>query len=228
MKVNTASSTYTVQTKQAARVLQNQKIVRFLHVFLISPRSLKQASDVLGQPISSCLRMAKILQEHALLTLHSEQPRAGRAIKMYIAPAARFFVPYMLQGEFLPEELLLAMAQERMITQSQQLIAAARKTAIQNNLDTWGTLIYSDQRGQLIVRPDVDLQRTPAFLDNTSEAYANFYAENLRLSTKDAKQLQHDLVQLFLGYKGKSGNKSYSLSLVFAPSISKVIKRSSS
>ncbi len=102
--------------------------------------------------------MANNLLKHGLLTLHGEYPRAGRAIKMYVTPAARFFVPYELQGDYLPEELLLSIAQQRMISQSQQLIAATRKTPLQNNLKTWGTLIYSDRRGQLTVRPDVDLQ----------------------------------------------------------------------
>ncbi len=60
---------------------------------------------------------------------------------------------------------------------------------------------------------------TPAFLDDASAAYVNFYAGALRLSAKDAKQLQRDLVELFLNYKAKNGDHSYSLSLVLAPCI---------
>lgn len=218
MKTNSASSIYTVQTEQAAQLLQNKKILQFLSSFLASPRSLQQVADAHDFPISSCLRMAKNLLTHGLLKLHSELPRAGRPIKMYIAPAARFFIPYKLHGDSLPEELLQSLAQQRIAKQSQQLIAAARKTPLQNNLKTWGLLLYSDRSGQLVVRPDVDLWTTPAFLDDATPAYVNFYAENLMLSTQDAKELQRDLARLFVSYKSKSGNKEYSLSLVFAPS----------
>jgi hypothetical protein len=217
MKGETATSMYVVQSSQAARLLHNERLLEFLSVFLAGPSSLSKAASQCQLPISTCSRMATRLLAQGLLVIDGARQRAGRPITLYRAAGRRIFVPYTFEHDLLPDELVQRIAHARAGLQSRCLIEAARKTLLRSGETSWGTLIYADRHGGLVVRPDFEPGRTPALLDEGTPSYVNLYASELHLTEADAKQLQRSLVELFLHYKSRTGVGRFSLSLVLAP-----------
>jgi hypothetical protein len=212
-----ATSLYVVQSAHAARLLRNERVLRFLAVFLAGPNILSKAALQCQLPISTCSRMATRLQAQGLLVVDSVTQRSGRPITRYRAPGRRIFVPYEFEHDLLPDELVQRIAQERASHQSRLLIEAGRKTLLRSGEASWGTLIYADRQGGLVVRPDFEPGRTPALLDEGTPSYVNLYSSELNLNEDDAKQLQRRLVELFLDYKNRTGTGRFTLSLVLAP-----------
>jgi hypothetical protein len=96
------------------------------------------------------------------------------------------------------------------------MIEAAREALGEQAATRWGTVIYTDRNGQLIVRPDFAKGRTPKLLEENTPAYLNFYLNDLRLSQRTAKQLQRELV-LIKRHKASRKGDAYTLSVVMAP-----------
>ncbi|WP_395670140.1 hypothetical protein [Rhodoferax sp.] len=212
-----ATGLYVVKSAQAARLLRNDRLLAFLSVFLAGPSVLSKAALQCQLPISTCSRMATRLLAQGLLVVDSVTQRAGRPITRYRAPGKRIFVPYSFEHDLLPDELMRRITQKRVTEQSRLLIEAGRKTLLRSGHASWGTLIYADRQGGLVMRPDFEPGRTPALLDEGTPSYVNLYASELNLTGDDAKQLQRRLVELFMEYKDKSGTGGFSLSLVLAP-----------
>ena len=105
----------------------------------------------------------------------------------------------------------------RVEEQVRGLIAAAGTTLAASGGTPWGTLIYTNRHGRLVVRPDFESGRTPSLLGANAPAYLNFYSDDLHLTRRQAKRLQIELVELFKKYKGCEGTGVYSLSTVLAP-----------
>jgi hypothetical protein len=105
----------------------------------------------------------------------------------------------------------------RVEEQVRGLTTAAGRTLRDTGITSWGTLIYADRRGRLVVRPDFESGRTPELLRANRPAYLNFYSDDFRLSREQAKRLQIELVALLKKYKALDGTATYTLSAVLAP-----------
>jgi hypothetical protein len=209
----------------AARLLRNPRVLRVLGAFLSGPKLLSGVSRDLGIPLNTVWRTANQLLACGVLRIHSTTPRAGRAVKRYEAIAPILFVPYEAEGDRLPGDVVRGLVEMRVAEQVNGLLAAANITQESTGVMSWGTLIYGDRHGQLVVRPDFEQGRTPALLRSQAPAYLNVYSDDLRLSQAAAKRLQRELVTLFKKYKDCEGPAVYTLSAVLAPLAPKRARR---
>jgi hypothetical protein len=202
-------------------MLRDERVLRFFAKFLSKPALVSVVARDLEMPVNSAWRIANRLVSFGILRVHSTTPRAGRALKRYVSVAPVLFVPYEAEGDRLPGDVVRRLVEMRVEEQVRGLIAAAGTTLNDTGATSWGTLIYADRHGQLVVRPDFERGRTPALLRPGAPAYLNFYSDDLRLSREQAKRLQIELVALFKKYKSCEGSAPYTLSTVLAPRVSK-------
>jgi len=219
MKDSIGTGLHVVQSAATARALHSPRLLALLACFFAQPRCLSDAALHCGLPLSSCMRMAERLLKHQLLVPDGERRRAGRSVKFYRAAAPVVFVPYDFEGDLLPDEIVARLIHQRAAIEARLLVAAGRNAMARRGIARWGTLIYADRHGEVVVRPDVESGRTPALLDAGMPAYCNLGSHSLRLTAADAKQLQQRLVDLFLEYKEKTGSRRYAMSLVLAPKL---------
>ena len=206
-----------IEVPEAIRLLRRTRVLRFVGAFLSGPKLLSEVAGELEMPLNSAWRIATRLVACGVLRVHSTEKRAGRALKRYAAIAPVLFVPYEAEGDRLPDEVVRRLVEMRVAEQVRGLIAAAERTLVGTGITSWGTLIYADRHGQLVVRPDFERGRTPALLRSNGPAYLNFYSDDLRLSRAQAKRLQIDLVALLKKYKACDGPGIFTLSTVLAP-----------
>jgi hypothetical protein len=195
-----------------------------LREFMAGATPLAPVAERLGLPPSTVLRWARRWLEVGAVVVDSERPRAGRAVKWYRAVSTRYFIPYEIDGMDLPEDVVRRLVQMRVEPQVRGLIEAARVTYTRGTMKDWGTVIHADRHGELVVRPDFALGRTPDLLSDKGPAYLNFYSDDMRLSAEQAKRLQRELVALIKSYKDTEAHPSakgptFTLSLVLTPKV---------
>jgi len=216
MKVAIGTSIGRIDNTDAARALRKPGVLRFVGALLDRPLTLSTVAEQLDLPLNTAWRTADRLIELGLVRVVGSERRGGRACKLYAATSGAFFIPYAAQGERLPDEVVRELVAARVDDQVRGLTAAAARTLERSGAD-WGTLIYCDRRGRLVVRPDFAGGRTPELLAEGGPAYLNFYSDDLRLSADQAKQLQRELVALAKRYKACEGPGAYTFSVVLAP-----------
>lgn len=205
---------------RAARWARQAVALRVLGAFMGRASPLAPVAQRLGLLPSTALRWVRRWVEVGALAVVHERARAGRPVKWYRATAARFLIPYEAEGAALPEDVVRRLLQLRVAPQARGLVAAAGRTLARSGA-AWGTLVYADRHGELVVRPDFDSGRTPQLLNEGEPAYLNVYSDDLRLSAAQAKRLQRELVALLQRYKDAAdpGPRRYTLSLVLAPRV---------
>ena len=220
MQEEDASRRFVLRDPRAAQWVRQPLGLNVLRIVMAGSTPLAPVAKELGLPLSTVLRWARRWLEVGALVIDAERPRAGRPVKWYRAVATRFFIPYEAEGAALPEDVVRRLVQMRVEPQVRGLIEAARVTYTKGSMKEWGTVLYADRHGQLVVRPDFALGRTPDLLSDASPAYLNFYSDDMRLSAAQAKRLQHDLVALLKSYKDEgAGSQAFTLSLVLTPRV---------
>lgn len=218
----------TLRDPRAANWVRQPLSLGVLRQFMAGATHLAPVAERLGLPPSTVLRWARRWVEVGAVVVDSECPRAGRSVKWYRAVSTRFFIPYELDGQDLPEDVVRRLVQMRVEPQVRGLIEAARVTYTRGSMKDWGTVIHADRHGELVVRPDFAPGRTPDLLSDTGPAYLNFYSDDMRLSAAQAKRLQRELVDLIKRYKDKEQAPSamrgqvspaFTLSLVLTPKV---------
>lgn len=168
-------------------------------------------------PLPTALRLVKRLISVGALEVVGTVERPGRAIKLYRSSSDAFFVPRSAEHRELPEEVIRRLIEMRTAEQVRGMIEAARQSLGDQAATRWGTVVYTDRNGQLVVRPDFASGRTPKLLEERTPAYLNFFLNDLRLSQRTAKQLQRELVELVKRHKTSRIGGAYTLSVVMAP-----------
>jgi hypothetical protein len=209
----------TLDSPEAAVLFRNPSVLSLLEIFMVQPATLTMAATQVQLPLTSAHRMVERLVALGALEVTHLIERAGRAMKFYRATAERFFIPYAAEPELLPQDIVRKLFETHADEQVSGLLEAVRDSLGPSLATDWGTMVYPDRHGQLVVRHDFKQGRTPRLLDDGTAAYLNLYLGNLQLSPREAKQLQRELVALFKRYKtAEKGPNSYSLSIVLAPS----------
>lgn len=220
MQQKSASSQVVLRDPRAAKWVRQPMGLNVLRMFMAGSTPLAPVAKELDLPLSTVLRWARRWLDVGALVIDAECARPGRAVKWYRAVSNRMLIPYEAEGSALPEDVVRRLVQMRVEPQVRGLIEAARLTYTQGSMKEWGTVLYTDRHGQLVVRPDFSLGRTPDLLSDASPAYLNFYSDDMRLSAAQAKQLQRDLVALLKNYKDKAGRgQAFTLSLVLTPRV---------
>jgi hypothetical protein len=203
-----------VTAPKAIRLLLWPRTLRMLELLMQREQSISQLSHALQLPLNTVWRRVDALCSQKLVKVVRQQKRAGRGIKKYAAASNRYFVPFDAEPDSLPEDVIRRAVTLRVEGQVRGLLRAATVTASRHASRRWGTLLYIDRGGSLVVRPDFEGGRTPDFLDSRMPAYLNFHSDGLRLSPAQAKQLQRELIQLLKRYKRGDAHRRYSLSIV--------------
>lgn len=142
------AGTFRVITEpKAAKILTNPVALRFLTPFLGREVTIQEAAEEAGASPNTTYKRAMRFLELGLITVAREQPRAGRAVKLYRTVADVLFVPF----ENTPSVSLEAALKEREEYWA-NLLRANVVHARSEVLGTWGTRIYRDQRDRLQVQ----------------------------------------------------------------------------
>jgi IclR helix-turn-helix domain len=217
MQAQNRTSVHRLDAPEAVAFLRLQRTLCVLQACLVEPQSLTDICGQTGLPMNSAGRYVQRLVRLGVLKVQSEQARAGRSIKHYVAVATAFFIPYDAEKDDLPDEIVRRLVEMRVGEQVRGLVAAAGTTLGRNAGAKWGTLVYADRNGGMVIRPDFEGGKTPDLLALRGSAYLNLYSSDLRLTALQAKSLQRDLVALFKQYKAVTGPQTYTLSIVLAP-----------
>jgi hypothetical protein len=206
-----------LSTPAAASLLKNPRVLRLLEAFMKEASTLLPVATRLTIPLPTAHRLVNRMIAVGALEIVGEVERPGRAMKLYGSSSRRFFVPRSAERRELPDEVIRRLVEMRSDEQVRGMIEAAGEALGEQAATRWGTVIYTDRNGQLVVRPDFAEGRTPKLLEENTPAYLNFYLNDLRLSQRTAKQLQRELVELIKRYKASRNGSAYTLSVVMAP-----------
>lgn len=207
------TGTFRVITEaKAARILTNPVALRFLTPFLGRETTIQEAAAEAGASPNTTYKRAMRFLELGLIEVTREQPRAGRAVKLYRTVADVLFVPF----ENTPSVSLEAALKEREEYWA-NLLRANVVHARSEVLGTWGTRIYRDHRGRLQVQTALTPESNATTLAPDAPAVLSAWRDNLMLDFADAKALQHELFNVLLKYQRKSGAQRYIIHVGLAP-----------
>lgn len=201
-----------IHDASAADVLLNPQRLRLLEPFIGRECSVTQAARETQSKANTLLTQVRRFCRLGLLVISREVPRKGRAIKLYRSSADIFFVPY----EASSAESLDGMMQERDSYWESQLRHGVVNARIED-VGTWGTRIYKDQRGRLQIQTAISPERNYTMLDPDRPAVLSAWRDNITLDFADAKALQMELYTLLQRYQQKQGAQRYILRLGLAP-----------
>jgi hypothetical protein len=202
-----------IDDKRALGLIRRPKSLSILAAVMGGETTMAGMAKATGCPISSVWRHVEQLQSIGLVRVEAVTRRAGRAVKHYVATAKNYFIPYELEDEKTPEDVVRRSTQQQVRT----LINAGAIVLERQTAKRWGTVIYLNRGGSLVVRPDFEGGPTRDLLAPNTPAYLNFSTDALRLGRARAKALQRDLVALLKRYPSGNGRYTYVLSVMLAP-----------
>jgi len=203
MEASNSTSTLTIHHADVAELLLNAQTQRLIHPFLGKEQSAGGAAKILGMSTSALLYRVNKLLEYGILKVVREEPRAGRASKVYTTTASSFFVPFRVTRAETLEAHLAGVKHYY-----EQLLTANVAEAMRGLDEDWGMRVFQDDEGRIqtltAVYPDKLLQ-----IDQVGPALLDFFYPSLHLDHEDAKALQHELVMLIQKYAVKRGAQRY-------------------
>jgi hypothetical protein len=202
----------TVTHPEAADLLINPHTLRQLEPFLGRDCTVGQAARETGAKPNTVLSRVRRLLSLGLLRIVREEPRGGRAVKVYRSSADVFFVPYEATTADSLESALAA-RDAYWETLLRRNVVRARMEAV----GTWGTRIYRDARGRLQVQTAVNPFQNFTTLHPAGPAVLSAWRDSLFLDFEDAKTLQQEMFALLKRYGQKRGAQRYIIRLGLAP-----------
>jgi hypothetical protein len=194
----------------AAKLLARPELVRLLKPFMGQPISIKQAAVLMGLEVERLYYRVQQFVEAGMIKVVSEQPRRGRAVKLYHATAKAFRVPAGVVPPALMESLEWADAWR------EEFYQAIRRT---QHYGQW-LLVFLNPDGTLTWSGFYDPNQrpqNPAVLSEDFPAVLNQWTASLFLEPAEAKELQRELWSLFGRYHGRGGPKRYGMHVGLAP-----------
>jgi hypothetical protein len=193
----------TLETNAAAEFLVEPKNLGLIDLFLQHELSVKEFSERSNLTANAAFKMVRKLETLGIIYCSQEIVRRGKPIKMYKATAPAFFVPFThIPAEHFIGEITRSNWEE-MLRSMHHLFSEGR--------------LIEEGYGAITARfPNGDLMLAPAnakgeLWDNSSMDSPALVASWLRfkLSFKQAKALQNDLVKLFSSYQEHDGGGEY-------------------
>ena len=212
MKEPQSPSLLIVTSPEAADALVNPLTLRQLEPFLGRNCTVSQAAEETGAKANTVLSRMRRFVTLGLLKVVREEKRKGRAVKVYRSAADVFFVPF----ETTSAESLEAMMRER-DSYWETLLRRGVVRARAEDVGTWGTRVYRDERGRLQVQTAVTPERNYTMLDADRPAVLSAWRDSVYLDFEDAKALQQEMFALLQRYHQKRGAQRYVVRLGVAP-----------
>ena len=212
MKEPQSPSPLIVTNPEAADALVNPLTLRQLEPFLGRDCTVSQAAEETGAKANTVLSRVRRFVTLGLLKVVREEKRKGRAVKVYRSAADVFFVPF----ETTSAESLEAMMRER-DSYWEAMLRRGVVRARAEDVGTWGTRVYRDERGRLQVQTAVTPERNYTMLDADRPAVLSAWRDSVYLDFEDAKALQQEMFALLQRYHQKRGAQRYVVRLGVAP-----------
>lgn len=197
---------------EAADVLTQPNTLRQLEPFLARSLTITQAAKETGEKANTVLSRVRRFVKLGLLEVSEEVKRKGRSIKKYRTTAEVFFVPYEATSA---ETLEVAMA-ERDAYWEELLRKSVVKARVED-VGSWGTRIYRDERGRLQIQAAITPDKNYTMLDESHPAVLSAWRDSVYLNFEDAKTLQREMFDLLKKYQKKQGGQRYIVRLGIAP-----------
>lgn len=201
-----------VQDTRIADLLMSPITLRQIEPFLGRDVTVGEAARSSGERPNTVLKRVQRFVDLGLLQVVREEPRAGRAVKVYRTAADVFFVPF----ETTSAESFEAALAERDAYWEDLLrtnVVRARRQAFPD----WGTRIYRDPSGRLQIQMAVTPDRNTDPLAPASPPALSAWRDHVFLDYSDAKALQRELFELLLRYQRKGGAQRYIVHVGLAP-----------
>ena len=197
--------TLTIESSEAADLLTRTQIWETLAPFLTKECTLSEAAETLGIKLSTLSYRIGKLVRLGLLQVVREEARPGRAIKYYRSSASRFFVPFRLTSNVSLEALLETLYAPIQALALRELARNIMALSEEFDIPEIGLNLYPSSEGRAGVGGTIGpkTQDSLAFLNLAKDPRmpAVFSTMGtLRLDRDAAKELQHELLQLFQRY----------------------------
>jgi hypothetical protein len=197
---------------EAADVLTQPTTLRQLEPFLARSLTVTEAAKETGEKANTVLSRVRRFVKLGLLEVAQDIKRKGRSIKKYRTTADVFFVPYEATSA---ETLEGAMAERDAYWE-----ALLRKSVVKARVEdvgSWGTRIYRDERGRLQIQAAITPDKNYTMLDKNRPAVLSSWRDSVYLDYEDAKTLQREMFELLKKYQQKQGAQRYIVRLGIAP-----------
>ncbi|MGL5851427.1 MAG: hypothetical protein ACRCZD_11660 [Phycicoccus sp.] len=200
-----------IEAPDAVRILIDRKQVRFLAPFLADAVSPAAAARTLGVSLNVLLPRIRRFVTAGLLDIDRVEPRRGRPVRFYRAVAPEFFVP------------LSHVQLERDMFRSHAYWDELFRTALEQELS--GSLAARVHPGVRVAcaadgsaRIELAVDPQPGRSARTAPL-AVFEWFDLRLSATDARELQHELVDVLDRFRARQqpGARHYVVGAQLAP-----------
>ena len=200
-----------VESEAAAETLADPTSQRFLHPFLARDCTVSEAAEALGVSANSLLYRVNRLVEVGLLSVVREEPRAGRALKVYRSVADAFYVPFVLTKADTLETLLL-----QMDDYAQALFFKSAAKALTQTTAEVGFLVWRAESGEVRTRFAAD----GGVYDPVQPGHPlvlPFWSDEVYLDPEDARELLGKMVELIEQYHYRDGKQRYIMHLGLTP-----------
>ena len=201
-----------ISKAEQADLLISPKTLRQLEPFIARSLSITQAAKELGEKPNTVLLRVRRFVKLGLLEVSQEIKRKGRNVKHYRTTADNFFIPYEATSA---ESLETALA-ERDSYWEDLLRKSVVKARIED-VGSWGTRIYRDERGRLQIQAAITPDKNYTMLDKNRPAVLSAWRDSVYLDFEDAKTLQKEMFELLKKYQKKQGVQRYIVRLGVAP-----------
>ncbi len=201
-----------ITKQEQADILISPKTLRQLEPFIARSLSITQAAKELGEKPNTVLSRVRRFVKLGLLEVSQENKRKGRSVKHYRTTADSFFIPYEATSA---ESLETALA-ERDSYWEDLLRKSVVKARIED-VGSWGTRIYRDERGHLQIQAAITPDKNYTMLDKNRPAVLSAWRDSVYLDFEDAKTLQKEMFELLKKYQQKQGVQRYIVRLGVAP-----------
>ena len=212
MEEQKSSSILSVHNPEAAAILTNPHTLRQLEPFLARDVTIKEVARETGEKPNTVLSRVRRFLRLGLVEVVREEPRQGRAVKVYRSTADGFFVPFEATSA---ESLEAALAERDAYWQD-----LLRRNVVRSRLErveTYGTRIYRDARGRLQVQMALTPEQNHTTLASDDPAVLSAWRDAVYLDFGDAKALQREMFNLLKRYQQKRGAQRYIVRLGLAP-----------
>ncbi len=187
----------TVTSSEAAGLLTDTSQLRLLEPFFKREATLSEVAAELGVKLNTLLYRVNRFVELGLLTVVREEPRRGKAVKVYRASAEDFFVPFEVMASSSLEQLLLGM-----LGDVEKVFHREAAKVFQETFQTQGVHIILTHDQLSVVLGDYEGGESFAETFFGPGSPALFIGDgNLNLDFETAKAFQKDMFDLFQRYR---------------------------
>ena len=205
-------SPLTVTTADAAELLTDPALQRYLVPFIARECTVAQAAKELGLATNSLLYRVKRLQAAGLLRVVHEVPRAGHAVKVYRSVADAFYVPFAITHAETLGALLLKLDTPLQTLFYRNVAQVMTRTETDIGLVVWRAG-ETDVRTRFAAGPE----RLFDPLKPGVPSVLPFWSPEVWLEPADAKMLLGEMIDLISRYHDRRGRQRYLLHLGLSP-----------